>query len=334
MEYASPHSSRRAPTLAIVMACLFVLSGAGVNLAQTDDEPEQAILAPLASRSLALDAAAAEGLLVAVGQRGHILISHDGGASWRQAEAPTRAMLTGVYFHDSSLGWAVGHDSVILRTVDGGETWERVHWAPEEESPLLDVWFSDSENGFAIGAYGGFYVTSDGGASWSFEPISQDDFHLQQIARSESGRLYLAAEAGMAYRSDDDGVTWAELAPPYRGSFFGVLPLEDDTLLLFGLRGNLLRSEDAGETWQALETGTVAMLTDGVRIADGRIVITGLGGVVLLSDDQGRTFELRQQSSRRGIEAVVETGDGELLMVGEFGVRMVSVSELAGGEEG
>ena len=48
---------------------------------------------------------------------------------------PTRALLTGVYLHDSQLGWAVGHDAVVLRTRDGGTTWERVHDAPENGAP-------------------------------------------------------------------------------------------------------------------------------------------------------------------------------------------------------
>jgi photosystem II stability/assembly factor-like uncharacterized protein len=290
--------------------------------------PEQAVRAPLAGRSLLLDATATDGALLVVGERGHILLSGDKGDTWQQADVPTRSALTGVYFHDRERGWAVGHDAVILRTTDGGASWERVHWAPEEESPLFDVWFPDAEKGFAIGAYGSFYVTSDGGASWVSHPLGEDDFHLHQLARSSSGRLYIAAEAGMAYRSDDGGESWTELPSPYGGSFFGVLPLDEDVLLLFGLQGHLFRSEDAGETWMAAETGTTAMLTDGVRLGDGTIVVTGLGGVLLVSSDGGRTFALLQQPDRRGISAVVETQDGRLLMVGEFGVRMVSASEL------
>jgi len=224
----------------------------------------------------------------------------------------------------------VGHDSVILRTKDGGTTWERVHWAPEEEAPFFDVWFSDASNGVAIGAYGSYYTTSDGGDTWSFEPIGDTDWHLHRIARSAGGRLYMAAEAGMAYRSDDGGTTWTELPSPYGGSFFGVLPLEDDVVLLFGLRGHLFRSEDAGESWEEIETGTVAILNDGIRLDDGTIIIAGLGGAVLFSSDGGRSFELHQQANRRGIQAIVEIDNGKLFMVGEFGVRTLSVSELAG----
>jgi len=226
------------------------------------------------------------------------------------------------------LGWAVGHDSVILKTTDGGTTWERVYWAPEDEAPFFDIWFSDADNGFAIGAYGSFFVTDDGGESWNFESISEDDWHLHQLARSASGQLYIAAEAGFIYRSDDNGATWAELPSPYEGSFFGVVPLDGDNVLLFGLRGHLFRSEDAGETWTELETGTVAMLTSGVVLSDGTILIGGLGGAVLASTDGGRGFKLHQQSNRRGIASVVDMGQGSVLVVGGAGVRKMTVDEL------
>jgi photosystem II stability/assembly factor-like uncharacterized protein len=315
----------------IAIAVILVFNPAHQAPAQDEAAPEHSIQAPHAARSLVLDAVAVDGALIAVGHRGHILISSDGGDTWQQAEVPTRATLTGVDFHDRNLGWVVGHDSVIMRTQDGGVTWERVHWAPEDEAPFFDVWFSDAENGMAIGAYGSYYTTSDGGTTWSFEPIGDTDWHLHQIARAADGRLYMAAEAGMAYRSDDGGATWIELPSPYGGSFFGVLPLEGDVVLLYGLRGHLFRSEDAGESWLSIETGTVASLNDGIRLTDSTIVITGLGGTVLVSSDGGRTFELLQQSSRRGIQAVVQASDDSLLLVGEFGVRLLPVSELGSG---
>lgn len=327
-----PISSAHSRYITVVVVLLLVLGASPWASAQDEGQPKHAIQAPLASRSLALDAAAVDGKIVVVGERGHILISEDLGVSWTQSDVPTRAVLTAVFFHDPSLGWAVGHDSVILRTADGGTTWEREYWAPEEEAPFFDVWFSDAEHGVAIGAYGSYYTSSDGGVTWDFEPIGDSDWHLHQISQAGNGRLYIAAEAGVAYRSDDNGTTWTELPSPYEGSFFGVLPLDNDVVLLFGLRGHLFRSEDAGESWSAIETGTVAMLTDGIRLTDGRIVITGLSGTLLVSEDGGKSFELREQASRRGIEAVVQASQDSLLLVGEFGVRMLPMSELAGGK--
>jgi len=320
-----PAALRRAP----LMVALAFAAGFGMPaVAQDEILPEPAIMAPLAPKALAIDAVAVDGKLVAVGERGHILISNDAGATWKQAADPTRAMLTGVFFYDEDLGWAVGHDSAILRTADGGTTWELVNWAPEEEAPFFDVWFSDPDNGVAIGAYGAYFVTDDGGLTWESQPISDGDYHLEKIAQAADGRLYIAAEAGVAYRSDDDGETWEELYSPYEGSFFGVLPLDGDSVLFFGLRGHLFRSDDAGETWDDIETGTVAMLTDGIRLADGTVIITGLGGTILISQNGGHTFELHQQASRLGISAIVDAGEGSLLMVGEFGVKMVTEVDL------
>ena len=312
----------------LVALLVFALAPtAGIATAQDADE-EVSVMAPLASKSLMLDAAGFDQRLVAVGERGHVLISSDNGASWRQVEVPTRAMLTAVTLVNDEVGIAVGHDSVILRTTDGGETWSQVFSAPEDEAPFFDVWFADEDNGFAIGAYGSFYRTSDGGLTWDLEPLGDADWHLHELARAESGMLYLAAEAGYAYRSDDEGETWVELLSPYEGSYFGVLPLEGDAVLLFGLRGHLFRSEDAGETWQEVPTGTEALLTNGVRLSDGTVVIVGLGGTVLVSTDGGRTFDFHQQAGRRGISTVVATTDGSLLMVGEFGVRTATIAEL------
>lgn len=305
-----------------------VIAAAVPAAAQDEDAVERSRIFPLASKSLLLDSARVGDILAAVGERGHVLLSADNGATWEQRVVPTRSTLTGVFFHDETLGWAVGHDSVILRTADGGATWERVNWAPDDEAPLFDVWFADADTGFAVGAYGTFLVTADGGLSWDFAPIGEDDFHLHRIRAADDGTLFMAAEAGVAYRSDDDGETWEELPSPYDGSFFGVLPLEGESLILFGLRGHLYRSEDAGETWQQIETGTVAMLTDAARLTGGEIIVVGLGGTVLVSKDGGRTFTLSQHLNRRGIQAVTETADGKVLLVGEFGVAVKTVAEL------
>jgi len=308
---------------------LVALVLAGVPAAPALAE-ESSLLAPLASRSLLLDGALVEGLAVVVGERGHVLLSEDQGRSWRQVVAPSRATLTGVHFHDRRLGWAVGHDATILRTRDGGESWERVYHDPEAESPLLDVWFRDADNGFAVGAYGLFLATSDGGASWEPRGVSEyDDFHLHHLARDDNGRLYVAAEAGTIYRSDDDGLTWASLPSPYEGSFFGTLPLGGDELLLFGLRGHLFRSEDAGESWQPIESGTEAMLTCGLRLRDGTVIVAGQEGTLLFSADGGHGFTLRARPDRQSLARVLETDDGALILIGEYGVTRIERDEAS-----
>lgn len=308
----------------VVVALTPALTAAGGS----NTSEEWAVRAPLAGQSLLLDAAVAGDRLVVVGERGHILVSDDQGEGWRQVDVPTRVTLTAVFFHDGRLGWAVGHDATVLRTRDGGDTWEQVHSAPEEELPLLDVWFLGPERGLAIGAYGYVLETNDGGSTWDRGSISKDeDFHLNQIARSNTGKIYLAAEAGTIYRSDDDGQTWNSLPSPYAGSFFGALPLEGDTVLLYGLRGRLFRSDDAGLTWQRLETNTEAMLTDARVLPPDTVVVTGLAGAVLVSRNGGLRFVLHQRRDRKGTAALIGAGSS-LVFVGDAGVTMHTLEEI------
>lgn len=308
-----------------LLGSLLVVASLSWNVA---DAATTAVNARLVERSLLLAGSSVNGLTVAVGERGHILRSEDNGRSWQQAEVPTRATLTGVFFHDKDLGWAVGHDQTILKTTDGGKVWKLVHAPTDAESPLLDVWFADSRHGYAVGAYGTFLATGDGGESWSESRIAEEDFHLNQIVSAGGERLFIAAEAGKILRSDDGGKRWILLTPPYAGSFFGALPLGAKSLLIFGLRGNLFRSDDAGGSWRKIATGTEASLTDGLLLADGTIIIAGLAGTLLVSHDAGQTFSLHQQDDRKGFAALMPTGAGMLVGVGEFGVKQLSINSI------
>jgi photosystem II stability/assembly factor-like uncharacterized protein len=328
----------------------------------TQAPPPSAEPARLAAQSLLIALATAGPRLVAVGDRGIIVLSDDKGASWLQAASvPTQALLTGVCFLDARHGVAVGHDEVILTTADGGRTWQRTHYGPEAQRPLLDVWCGAGNRVIAVGAYSTYLTSADGGATWrdvSFTPAPRPTapapmraaatapaadpgggeagaagggYHLNRIVSGAGARLYIAAEAGHLYRSDDSGATWQELASPYEGSFFDVLPLSDGGVLALGLRGNLYRSEDAGESWQRIATGTVEMLDGGASFAGAGVAIVGLSGVVLISRDGGHTFTLVQQSDRSGLSAALSVGDEMLAAVGEHGAQVIALANASVG---
>ncbi len=343
-----------------ILSVLCAVAGSSVSLPAIADINGNAEVfatkAPLVEHSLLLDIARAGDALVAVGERGHILRSTDNAVSWQQAEqVPTQATLTGVFFQDETRGWAVGHDTTILLTRDGGVNWEQVYSAPQDETPLLDVMFVNDKQGIAVGAYGLFMISNDGGVSWSkrdfitksvnqpvydrldgprdaAEPVTVEDmidFHLNHITQADASTLYIAAEAGNIYRSDDLGRSWQQLNSPYEGSFFGVLPLNAEQLLIFGLRGHLFRSDDKGASWQPVETATQAMLTDALQTSEGVVVIAGLGGVSLMSFNQGQNFVVKPRADRLGNVALVEAKDGSIVMVGEGGVRRLVANDLA-----
>jgi len=305
----------------ILLAWLLV---AGPLLGRVEAEgrtTESSVLARLASRSLLLGAARAGDSLVAVGERGHVLISRDAGESWEQVVAPTRVTLTAVHLPTPEVGFAVGHDSVILKTGDGGRSWERQHEAPDLESPLLDVLFLNAERGFAVGAYGQFLETTDGGKRWESRMISDLDVHHNAIVASDDGQLYIAGEQGSLFRSSDGGTSWETLESPSGASFFGGLALPGGRLMLFGLGGRVFRSGPGGEDWQRIENDTQSSLMGGAIGAEGRtIVLGGIAGVLLESRDGGESFDLSQRPDRKAVADALVTQRGVVLF-GAFGVE-------------
>jgi len=337
------HSSSRLTLPAVLALFVFFHTFSPITALAADSQ-----IMPLADKSLLLDGQMIGDRIVVVGERGHILVSEDNGRSWQQQPVPTRVTLTSVFFIDPANGWAAGHDSLILRTSDGGRHWQEVYSDPEDERPILDLWFRDAIHGYAIGAYGLFLATHDGGRSWSpvdFNPatlildnVHGDDpwaeeegeevwvdFHLNQIAATANGRVLIAAEAGNIYRSDDGCRSWISLPSPYEGSFYGSLPLGRGQVLLFGLRGHLFFSANTGTSWVAVESNTQATLNDGIRLRDGRVVLAGLAGTLLISQDQGRSFQLHAQADRAGIARVLQANDGALVLIGEMGVKRLEL---------
>ena len=331
----------------IVKVCLVAiwLSFALTAYSAEAPKPRSSVIAPLATRSLLLDVASSGEGIIVVGERGHILRSQDQGNSWRQITVPTRATLTAAAIHSDGLGFAVGHDATILRTLDGGTSWRPVYYAPEEERPLLDVYIIDPQHIIAVGAYGLYLESLDRGSSWvvrgliardygenrapeSGEEPHPDEFHLNQFSVSDTGRWYIAAEAGNLYRSDDRGVSWIRLPPPYEGSFMGVLPMAGERVVVFGLQGKLYVSADGGESWRQMETGTQATLTNALVLQDGHVLVAGYSGSILTARQDLSEFRLTRLRQRGGISASIQLQSGELMFFGSGGMLEMPLSEL------
>lgn len=268
---------------------------------------------------LLLAAARAGARLVAAGERGRIFLSDDEGRSWRPAKSPTEATLTALHFLDPKHGWAAGHDAVILRTGDGGETWQQVHSAPEEQRPLLDIRFHSPEHGVAIGAYGAYLESRDGGRTWAARKIIDGDRHFNAIAAGGDGQPFIAGESGTLLFSGDGGTRWEQLHSPYKGSFFGILGTGANDLVVFGLRGHIFHSRDAGGSWTPVDNSSQASLMRGRTLKDGTVVLVGQDGNVLVSRDGARSFALHRAAGGRALASMIEAADGDLLVFGEGG---------------
>lgn len=315
-------------------------------------QPLDAILAPLASKSLLLDITEInQSKLVVVGERGHILISTDG-VQWQQAHVPVQVTLTAVYFVDENNGWAVGHDATILSSKDGGISWQVQQHLPQVEKPLLDVLFLDTKNGIAIGAYGLFYRTSDGGQHWDIEYHNEflypeDQAYLSELKLQDEeayldeqssilphfnrvvadGRtLYLAGEIGLIAKSNNFGVSWQKLDEIYPGSFYDINRTQEGNLLVVGLRGHIFRSLRSGTPWQQVDSQVTALLSAIVISDDERVFILGNNGVLLESRDDGATFTKHLQKDGKALIAGVWYKN-KIIAVSDVGIKTINITK-------
>lgn len=271
--------------------------------------------------SLLLDATVADGFLVAVGERGLIKRSFDGGHTWDVVEAPVSRTLCAVSFANSRTGWAAGHGAIILRTTDGGQSWEHQFTGEDTESPFLDIIALPGGKVIAVGAFGAYYVSRDAGSTWEQEWILDEDAHLNRITRAADGTLWLAGEFGALLRSTDEGENWETLSTGEEGSLYGVLPLTNGDLLAYGLRGRIYRSTNNGETWTSIDTPGTGLLMAGIELAAARtVIVAGQSRTWWISRDSGKTFASASNDTP-AIAEILQTPNGRLLTFGEAGVQ-------------
>lgn len=309
----------------VIVGFIFLVSAAATAEIRIPENPDHAWLAPLAYGSLLTALDQVDDHVFTTGIHGHILRAANNSLdSWQQADVPTQVLLNAIHMVDSQHGWAAGHDAVILKTTDGGSSWQKSFEAIDEQRPLLDIWFSDADNGIAIGAYGYFLTTSDGGQTWQDRLVNEEhDYHLNAIDGDGAGNLYIAAESGYVYRSQDAGETWEALDLPYEGSFFDIAVF-NDTVIVVGLRGRVFISQDAGENWRPVSTGIETALTAIERLASGHVIIAGHAGVVLLLDKQLKSTSLYRMPKRTALSDI-EAIDWLLVLAGEQGVSTLDL---------
>lgn len=285
-------------------------------------------LRPTAASSALLAAARAGQRLVAVGERGTVLLSDDDGRSFRQAQTvPVATTLTGVSFADARQGWAVGHGGVVLHTGDGGSTWQLQRSALARDQPLLAVQALDAQRAVAVGLWSLVLHTRDGGRSWqpaqlpALAAAKLSDLNLFGLFAGRQGVLYATAEQGRVLRSGDGGASWSLLDTGYRGSLWAGTVLDDGSLLVGGLRGTLLTSRDGGAHWVAVPSPARNAITGLAQLPDGRIVASALDGVVLVGPAQA-PLVARQAPDRTAFTAVVTDRHGSPVLMSRAGARV------------
>jgi photosystem II stability/assembly factor-like uncharacterized protein len=251
----------------------------------------------------------------AVGHRGVILKTEDGGQNWTlQLD-----------------GFQVAQAIVQLNRNDPERVDESRRLVEEgADKPFLAAQCLSARQVVVVGAYGLAFSTLDGGKHWA--PVTalfegSDSHHLNAV-QLLGGHLYLAGELGGLMRIDTQLRHFNRLDEPYDGSFFGLLATANNNLLAFGLRGHVFRSVDQGTRWQAVALATSKSLTAGTRLSDGSLLLADESGTGWLSHDDGRTFTAVNAQQRFPLVALLATRDGGSLAVGTNGITRFPPSAL------
>lgn len=99
--------------------------------------------------------------------------------SWQLTPTGTDARLRGIDVVGRSVVWVSGSEGTVLRTLDGGETWEDVSPPGTEELEFRDVEAFDPNTAtiLSVGTGGDsrIYRTGDGGATWTLTFLNTDE---------------------------------------------------------------------------------------------------------------------------------------------------------------
>ncbi|PRA65986.1 glycosyl hydrolase [Pseudomonas sp. MYb187] len=258
--------------------------------------------------------------LVAVGERGVVMVADQQAQGWITVRTQTTRTLCGVAFANADVGVAVGHGGVLLRTEDGGRHWTALETAANGDA-LLGVAAMGEGRMAAWGAFGLYLLSKDNGLTWERLPVVEEAFdrHISRIIALADGNWLLVGESGTLAQSRDRGETWQALASPYAGSLFGAQQLRNGDLLIYGMRGNLWVSSDGGQTWSQRDSATTLAFNGAVELASGRVLVFGNSGLLLASDDQGHSFTALP-STHASLAKALELDSGRLLAVGDRGI--------------
>lgn len=169
-------------------------------------------------------------------------------------------ILTSVHAISAAEAWVAG-DGIIVKTTDGGRSWERQYQGPEW---ITHLGFVDGEHGWAVGR-DSLLVTSDGGRHWTAaaEPeqrLWDVDFIDAAVGYGVTGgprdpeppqdhqyaELLAEVGGGGLVKTEDGGSTWTPLPTPVGVEAFA---FENAAKGWVAGRDGIYATRDGGKTW-------------------------------------------------------------------------------------
>ena len=258
---------------------------------------------------------------------------------WTPQSSGVEASLRGVSTVSDAVAWASGSGSTVLRTADGGRTWQALK-VTDERLDFRDVNAINARTAYILsigtGPASRIYKTSDAGATWTRQYINPDpQGFLDAMAFWDAGHGIVVGDsvdgAFAILLTDDGGKTWKpvpadRLPPALPGE--GAFAASGTNVTVHGTghawfatdaasRARVLRTTDRGRTWTIADTPLAAGKSAGAfsvafRDASHGVVVGGdyqkEGEAVdnlAVTSDGGRTWTLIKDRGLSGFRSVV-----------------------------
>ena len=249
--------------------------------------------------------------------------------------------------------WASGSNGVILRSLDQGKTWKRLHVAGGDSLDFRGIVAFNADTAYAMSSGEGeksrIYKTTDGGETWGLQYAGQrKEFFLDAISCvSENECLALSdpVDGKFLLLTTADGEHWNSLpgdnmpaALPGEGAFAASnsgLALSGDEEIFFptgGPAARVFHTKDRGRTWTVVETpiahGNVSSGIFSLRLDENNRMMA-LGGdykkpnssyrAAAYSLDGGKTWQLSTRPPHGYRSSLAHIDDGRWVAVGPNG---------------
>jgi photosystem II stability/assembly factor-like uncharacterized protein len=232
---------------------------------------------------------------------------------------------------DGDHGLAVGAGGQILRSRDGGQSWNAE--SPGDTVALLGVTIK-GDRSIAVGQMGRIFIQQGTGPWQAVEsPTTERLFNVDLNAQ---GVAIAVGAFGALLRSTDFGARWSLAAPDWEGMFddplgrlgffepslYGVHLADDGTALVGGELSLLLRSSDGGLSWSVQNAGTSRedgvdpTVFDLVLRPDGTGYAVGQEGLLLKTRDRGLSWQRLRIPSTANLLGVSTSADGRVIVAG------------------
>lgn len=205
---------------------------------------------------------------------------------WTTQSSGVTARLRGVSAVNERVAWASGSGSTVLRTTDGGTTWQKLK-VTDDALDFRDVDAIDETTAYVLSIGNGpasrIYKTTDAGATWTLQFKNEDPKAFLDAMS------FWDAEHGLVFGDSIDdkfdilttsngGKNWTRLATeklPAALNGEGAFAASGTNIAVFGknhawigtgagAKARVLRTTDRGRTWQVADTPLAAGQSTGI----------------------------------------------------------------------